>query len=101
MKDLPHPMQPVGYDADGVIRFKPNEIVVRLLEDSTERGRIDMNTIKIWVDEGWVSLDDLIQFVQLIGYSISGVGDLDYVPHDKLVDFDREADKVWRNRNGG
>ena len=94
-------MQPIEFDDDGVIRFKPNKIVEKLLEDYAERGRIDMKTIKIWHAEGLVSTDDLIQFVQLIGYSISGVGDLDYVPHDKLVDFDREADKVWRNRNGG
>jgi hypothetical protein len=94
-------MQPIIIDADGVVRFRANKIVERLLEDSTERGRIDMNTIKIWLDQGEVSQDDMVQFVQLIGYSVSGIGDLDYVPHDKLVDIDREADKVWRSRHGG
>lgn len=101
VKHLPQPMQPMGYAEDGVIRFKPNEIVVRLLEDSQERGRIDMNTIRNWAAQGAVSEDDLVQFVQLIGYSVSGIGDLDYFPHHKLVDIDREADKVWRSRHGG
>ena len=92
-------MQPIGWD-DGVIRFKPNPIVVALLEDSQERGRIDMRTIRMWVETGRASVEDLVQFVQLLGYSVSGFGDLDYVPHHTLVEIDRLADKVWRERKG-
>lgn len=95
-----HPMQPLGL-VDGVIRFKGNPIIQFLLEDSQERGRIDMTTIRMWVDQGRVSVEDLVQFVQLLGYSVSGMADLDYVPDHILADIDREADKVWRNRNGG
>ena len=100
MKNLPNPLQPIGYDEDGVIRFKPNKIVELLYEDSVERGRIDMNTIAIWQQTGRVSADDMVQFVQLLGYSVSGMGDLHYVPHNKLVEIDQEADKVWRGRKG-
>lgn len=27
-KDLKHPMQPIGFDSKGVIRFKENKIVI-------------------------------------------------------------------------
>jgi hypothetical protein len=97
---MTHPMQPIIVADDGVIRFKPNKIVELLLEDSTERGRIDMNTIAVWLGERRVSVEDMVQFAQLLGYSVSGMGDLDYVPHDILVVIDEEADKVWRNRKG-
>ena len=100
LADLHQPMQPIGW-SDGVIRFKPNAIVTLLLEASTERGRIDLNTIRNWVSEGRASTEDLVQFVQLLGYSVSAMGDLDYIPHHTLVDIDRAADKVWLDRNGG
>lgn len=92
-------MQPMGW-SEGAIRFKANPIVVLLLEDSTERGRIDMTTIRLWVSEGRASVEDLVQFTQLLGYSVSGMADLDYVPHHTLVEIDQAADKVWRNRKG-
>jgi hypothetical protein len=100
LSDLHQPMQPMGW-SEGVIRFKPNPIVAALFEDSTERGRIDMVAIRMWVAEGRATVDDLIQFAQLLGYSVSGFADLDYVPHHKLVEIDREADKVWLERNRG
>lgn len=95
--DLQQPLQPLGW-SDGVMRFKPNPIVVRLLEEAQERGRIDMNTIRMWVTTGGISVDDLVHFVQLLGYSVSSMGDLDYVPHDKLVEIDQAADAVWKQR---
>ena len=96
---LRQPMQPIGW-SDGVIRFKPNPIVALLLEDATERGRLSIASIRVWVAEGRASADDMVQFVQLLGYSVSAMGDLDYVPHHTLVEIDREADKVWLDRNG-
>lgn len=97
--ELPQPMQPIGW-SDGVIRFKPNPIIVAMLEELSERGRVDLNTIRLWVTGGRATVDDLVQFVQLLGYSISGMADLDYIPHHTLVEIDREADKVWLTRNG-
>lgn len=93
-------MQPIGWSA-GAIRFKANPIVVGLMEDALERGRLDMAAIRTWVAQGRASNDDLVQFVQLLGYSVSAMGDLDYVPHRTLAEIDREADKVWLDRNGG
>lgn len=95
-----HPRQPLVW-SDGVMRFKANPIVVALLEDSQERGRIDMNTIRLWVSEGRATVDDLLQFVQLLGYSVSSMGDLDYVPSGILVEIDQEADSLWKDRQKG
>lgn len=96
--DLHQPMQPMGWD-DGVIRFKANPIIVAMLEELSERGRVDLNTIRLWVSEGRATAADLVQFVQLLGYSASSMSDLDYVPHHILVEIDLEADKVWLDRN--
>lgn len=70
-KQKRHPVQPLQEDSHGVLRFKSNGIVRRLLDD----GPFDMNTIALWD----VSQDDRIQFAQLIGYSLGGFGDLSYV----------------------
>lgn len=63
-----HPIQPVEEDSKGVLRFKKNKIVEKLLDD----GPFDLNDIAYWD----VSVDDRRQFAQLIGYSLSGFGDL-------------------------
>jgi len=63
-------MQPIEYDEYGVIRFKENKIVRFLLDN----GPHDMNSLAL---QGF-SAEDQAQFAQLIGYSISGFGDLSY-----------------------
>jgi len=70
-KELHHPMQPLISDYQGVIRFKTNKIVEFLLD----AGPFDMNQLacRNFSDE------DREQFAQLIGYSISGFGELPYV----------------------
>lgn len=68
---LPHPMQPVADDGNDVLRFKPNAIVRALLDE----GKIDMNQIAVRD----FFTEDRVQFAQLIGYSLSGFGELSYV----------------------
>jgi hypothetical protein len=65
------PMQPLVTDAQGTVRFKENAIVRHLLDN----GGIDLNTLGAleFTDE------DRQQFAQLIGYSVSGYGELRYV----------------------
>jgi hypothetical protein len=82
--DLKHPPQPVGIDEHGVIRFKRNAIVDFLVRDM--RPGYDMNTIVTKYHRGEFSYEDLVQFYQLIGYSISGYGDLSAV---KDEDWDK------------
>lgn len=65
-----HPVQPLVADGK-VSRFKQNAIVRFLLD----HGPFDMNQIGAME----FSAEDREQFAQLIGYSLSGFGDLDYV----------------------
>lgn len=66
-----NPIQPVAKDKSGVIRFKPNKIVQFLLD----AGPFDIHQLACME----FTKDDREQFAQLIGYSVSGFGDLSYV----------------------
>lgn len=81
-----HPMQPVIIDDRGVARFKRNPIVCYLLD----HGGIDLNKI--------ATLDfkpeDHEQFAQLIGYSVSGFGELSYASKKKVRKADRAVAKL-------
>lgn len=64
------PDQPTVLE-EGVLRFRANDIVAYLLE----AGPVDMNELARLS----FSREDRVQFAQLIGYSVSGWGDLPYV----------------------
>ena len=83
-----HPMQPVVRGEDGVIRFKQNNIVRYLLD----QGPADLNRLS----ELHYLFDkaDFEQFAQLIGYSVSGAGELMYMSEDLMQDADAEADRL-------
>ena len=66
-----HPIQPIAKDDHDCYRFKANEIVRYLLDN----GPFDMNHLSMQD----FSQEDREQFAQLIGYSLSGYGDLSYV----------------------
>ena len=68
---MQHPIQPLLKDDNGVLRFKQNAIVKYLLD----AGPFDMNKLLMLP----FSQEDQEQFAQLIGYSLSGFGDLSYV----------------------
>jgi hypothetical protein len=74
---IKHPAQPVVVAEGGIHRFKANEIVKYLLMN----GGIDMNDLAI---KGF-SDEDNEQFVQLIGYSVSGTSNMDYMT-DEVFD---------------
>jgi hypothetical protein len=84
-------MQPVEWDGKGVIRFKRNAIVAHLLDLTTLAGICDLNRIVIGVARGQFSNEDQVQLAQLLGYSVSGYGDLDFVPRDVVRRADRRA----------
>jgi hypothetical protein len=71
MKLPNHPIQPLFRDDGGVIRFRPNKIVKFLLD----AGQFDMNKLALIE----FSDQDRMQFAQLIGYSVGGYSELDYV----------------------
>lgn len=66
-----HPYQPIDTDSQGTPRFKENAIVRYLLDN----GPFDMNKIA----ELPFSREDRVQFAQLIGYSLNGFSELNYV----------------------
>jgi hypothetical protein len=87
---MKNPMQPILYVGD-VIRFKENEIVRYLLDN----GGIDMNRLSCLS----FSQDDREQFAQLIGYSVSGFGDLPYVSEETLNKADVIAEELYDKKN--
>jgi hypothetical protein len=78
-----HPMQPVEY-VDRVIRFKKNKVVRYLLD----AGGIDLNAIVGAFKREGFSVEDMEQFYQLIGYSVSGFGDLSIVRPETVAAAD-------------
>ena len=80
----PHPIQPVEEDERGIPRFKKNAIVEHLLDKNT--SGMDMNYLAMQN----FSQEDREQFAQLIGYSLSGAGDLSYFGKETLVAADME-----------
>lgn len=64
------PIQPILTDEKGVLRFQANAIVRHLLDNSG----IDLNALAC-ID---FPAEDRMQFAMLIGYSLSGAGDLSY-----------------------
>lgn len=74
-----YPIQPIEYDAQGIIRFKENAIVRYLLD----AGPLDLNKLEMLE----FSDEDRAQFEQLIGRSVSAFCGLDCVS-------DEVADKV-------
>lgn len=71
-----NPIQPI-ISVDGVLRFKENKIVSFLLE----HGGYDLNKLA----QMDFPREDREQFAQLIGYSLSGFGELSYVSEETYV----------------
>ena len=83
------PMQPVVIAGDGVARFKQNPIVRHLLDFASplgcglnDLGRMDFND------------EDRMQLAQLIGYSVSGYGDLSYASKESVGRADALAEAL-------
>lgn len=78
-----HKMQEIVVADDGVIRFRQNAIVNFLLE----AGPFDLNQISMM----GFSRADYTQLMQLIGYSVSGYGELSTSPSKLVRRADRKA----------
>jgi hypothetical protein len=70
VSDKKHPIQPIGDDGQGVLRFKENKVVRYLLD----HGGLDLNDL-VRADAD-LPREDWEQFHQLIGYSVSGIPSL-------------------------
>lgn len=69
-----HPMQPVVVSERGIHRFKSNKCVEALLDHGQKTG-FGLNELACQAH----TAEDQMQLAQLIGYSVSGYGDLSYV----------------------
>ena len=83
-----HPLQPIYLDEHGTPRFRKNNIVDFLLEN----GGYSLNEL---ATKGF-SNEDWEQFAQLIGYSISGFGELNYVSDRAFNKADRLSTVLLR-----
>jgi hypothetical protein len=77
MNNPKNPIQPLVKDASGTIRFKRNSIIDALLEHGQKTG-FGLNEIAFKFASPQHN-DDHAQLAQLIGYSLSGYGELSYV----------------------
>ncbi|MNQ60672.1 hypothetical protein D3C85_749590 [compost metagenome] len=82
-----HPMQPVEMTEDHVVRFKRNQIICDMQELCARSG-LDLNEIAIRD----YSKDDRSQLMQLIGYSVSGYGNLSCARAKHVMRADQKAD---------
>lgn len=74
---MKNPIQPLIKGDDGIVRFKSNKMVGHLLDWAQAHGH-GLNEMAIMP----FSNDDRQQFAQLIGYSLCGFSELDYVDDD-------------------
>lgn len=86
---MKHPNQPIEYE-DNVIRFKKNAIIRYMLDAGGEGRRFDLNDLHSMP----FSREDHIQLAQLIGYSVSGFGELSFVPKKLVNECDEIALKL-------
>ena len=87
-----HPMQPIIIDDSGTTRFKENKIVSLLLETS----RLDLNALSMMLAKDMVKQEDYTHLMQLIGYSVSGYGDLSTSPENLVEMADQEAGRLLK-----
>jgi hypothetical protein len=78
-----HPIQEVYLDEHKRARFRENKIVKFLLE----AGPFDMNQLACMP----FSKEDREQFAQLIGYSVTGFGELSYVSDEAYNEAESKA----------
>jgi hypothetical protein len=85
---MKNPIQPVFLDNIGVLRFKENSVIAYLLEVATEEGYGLYH-----IAARGFSPDDLSQFWQLIGYSVSGFNDLSSTTDKMRNRVEKKVDK--------
>jgi len=88
LKKNRNPDQPLVRDAQGTIRFRENAIVRYLLDV----GATDMNRLALLP----FSQEDREQFLQLIGYSVCGFGELSYVSDEAWARAKRAEKRLLR-----
>lgn len=111
----PQPMQPIVKDKRGDLRFRENAIIRYIVDhvgDVVHPGAptIDSDTGRPY-HQGRLDLgklmamdfpqEDLEQFAQLMGYSISGYHELSYVSDESCAEASARAEQVEPGKDGG
>lgn len=96
MREPKHPMQPIVWVND-VVRFKANNIIRHIID----HGSISLKDIAMLAGdpENGFTQEDQEQLAQLIGYSVSGFGDLSYASEMAVEEADRIAAGMAAARN--
>lgn len=81
-------MRPIIKDSRGVVRFKANAIVNWIVSS----GRLNLNDIFL---DGY-SIEDIEEFWQLMGYSVSGYGELSFIREKTAAVADAIAEKFFQ-----
>jgi hypothetical protein len=88
--------QPILHDEmSGYTRFMSNALVRVLLDEATKRG-FDIEKLMAAgrdAPNGVWAQDDVEQFFQLIGYSVTGYCELDFISEQSKALAEREAEK--------
>ena len=87
-------MEAIEIAEDGVVRFRGNRLVRHLVDS----GKVDLNTLLLWALNNDVPAEDTEQFWQMLGYSVSGFGDLDFVRPETVAAADEAAEQVLASR---
>lgn len=84
------PMQPIVLDPDGAPRFQQNAIVRYMLDTLRKHQIADLDSM---MDMNF-SNEDWNQFVQLLGYSVCGFGELNFADPAIVKEADRVAKQL-------
>lgn len=87
-----HPLQPIVWDGEGTVRFQENPIIRFLQEFAASKG-MGLNELHMLRNSNW-SKRDWSQFMQLLGYSVSGFGDLSFIPETDVHKADIRAENL-------
>jgi hypothetical protein len=85
------PNQPIVRDTDGRIRFQENAIVRYLLDEATAGNKVDLNHIWRQYARTLFTIEDMEQFYQLIGYSVSAFAEISAFRRESVRATDRRA----------
>ncbi len=88
-----HPMQPIYLASDSVIRFRHNPLVTCIQRFAASKG-FGLDELKKHLPSA--TDDDWQQLAQLLGYSVSGFGDLSYANPDTVQKADAIAVELIR-----
>lgn len=92
-----HPDQPLVW-VDNVIRFKQNKVVDFLLEQASAGVKCDLNQLWRFYAHGVFPIEDMMQFYQLIGYSVGGFGEISGFSRSVVRKFDKMAAEMVEKR---